>query len=558
MTYVITGGCCNDASCVDVCPVDCIHPGPAEPGFAAAEMLYIDPKSCIDCGACVDVCPVGAIVPDHALDEHSEVYRAVNAAFFAETTSGKLPAPSPPVVATVMTEARARQRHTLRVAVVGSGPAGCYAAEHLLNQTDLDVEVSMFERLPAPFGLVRYGVAPDHQTTKSVTRLFQRITRRDGFRLFLGCEIGDGFGVDELLAHHHAVIVASGASGDRRLGIPGEDLSGSHAARDLVAWYNGHPDSTDWAPDLSAERAVIVGNGNVALDLARMLVMPPEELRRTDVPTNVADQLGCSRLREVVVLGRRGSAQAAFTGPELHTLTRLAWVDVRIHNQQQHPGPPGTWKASLLHELAARPPRPGLPLITLRFDTAPVAILGGDRVESIRVARTEVGEGPDGGPVVRTTEDVEDLDCGLVLRSVGYRGMPFVGLPFDEARGTLPHRRGRVLTAPGGARMGGVYTAGWLKRGPSGVIGTNRACAVETVGALRADFDAGLLDEPPYNSKDLLDLVDARRPDWIDADGWSAVDRHEQLTGRAEGRPRTKLVARTEFRDVAGGRDLPA
>lgn len=551
MTHVITGGCCSDAACVDVCPVDCIHPGPNDSRFAGAEMLYIDPASCIDCGACVEVCPVGAIVPDYGLDRDDQVYREVNQAFFADRPPVKVPAVRPPVPVDVSEG----PRRSLRVAIVGSGPAGCYAAEHLLADPALDVEVSVFERLPAPYGLVRYGVAPDHQATKSVTQLFQRTLRSDRVRLFLGCEVGPDLLPEELLAHHHAVVVAAGAATDRRLDIRGEDLPGSHTARELVGWYNGHPDSEAWRVDLD-ERVVVVGNGNVALDVARMLVMPPQELRRTDAPAAVVRVLERSEVREVVVLGRRGPAEAAFTAPELHALARLPWVDVRV----QLDGavrPATTWKERQLQDLAGRSPRGGLPRITLRFNTAPVAVLGHDRVRALRVARTEVHPGPGGRPTAFPTADVEELACGVVLRSVGYRARPIAGLPFDGERGALPHVRGRVLAAPGDP-LRGFYATGWAKRGPSGVIGTNRACAAETVGALLSDFRAGLLPEPTGTPEELLDLVDLRQPGWFDAAGWSTVDRHEQLAGRAAGRPREKLTARSGFADVARRRVVPA
>lgn len=537
MAYVITQTCCNDASCVAVCPVNCIHPSPDEPGFASAEMLHIDPEVCIDCGACADACPVEAILPSDQLAPSQARFADMNAEYYRNHRSPDGWLPLTP------TQAPPRGRGTLRVAVVGAGPAACYAAQSLLERSD--VEVEMFDRLPTPFGLVRAGVAPDHPGTKSVTDSFEWSFRRDAFALHLDTEIGRDLTHDELLDHHHAVVYAVGASADRRLGIAGEDLPGSHAATEFVAWYNGHPDFADRTFDLSGERAVIVGNGNVALDVARILTMDVEELARTDIADHALDALRNSNIREVVLLGRRGPAQAAYSNPEFVAFADLHGVDVVIDEadldldpvsaRAAEEDPVVASKVRLAREYAQRPLRPGNRRIVFRFFAAPHELLGDEHVTGVRVARTELDT--TGGVVaVRPTGDLDDLPATLVLRSIGYRGVSIPGVPFDEVRGVVPHTEGRVET--------GVYVAGWIKRGPSGVIGTNKGCARETVAALLADFDSGALREPRGDRRALHKLLAERRPDRVDLDGWRAIDAAERKAGIAQGRPRVKITDR--------------
>lgn len=342
---------------------------------------------------------------------------------------------------------------------MGSGPSAFYAAEELLKRRDVEVTVSMFERLPVAGGLVRFGVAPDHQITKAVERVFARTAGRTGFRAFLGVEVGRDITVDELLEHHHAVIHASGASDDRKLGIPGEELPGSVAAREFVAWYNGHPEYADHTFDLSGRRAVVIGNGNVALDVARILTRDPERLVPGDIAEHALDALRHSALEEVVVLGRRGPDHAAFTTPELLALGSLPEVDVSVHDGYEAPGD-ASIKLQTIAEYARRIPQPGRRRITLRFHGAPIEVLGGRHVEGLRIAPYDkAGVG-------------EDLECSLVLRSVGHRGRPLPGLPFDAAQGTVPNVAGRVVDPAQDRRVPGVYVAGWIKRGPTGVIGT--------------------------------------------------------------------------------------
>ncbi|MCF8610152.1 FAD-dependent oxidoreductase [Gordonia sp. HY285] len=523
MAYVVTQNCCNDASCVPVCPVDCIHPAPGEPGYRTAEMLYIDPDTCIDCGACADVCPVEAIRPDDDLEGLDLRYLEVNADYYARSTetAADLPQPTMPDRISVT-----GTRLPLRVAVIGSGPSASYAADELLARRDIDIEVTMIERLPFTGGLVRYGVAPDHAKTKMVDRTFARTIRRAGATFYLDVEVGRDVSLDEVADHHHAVIVATGADEDRRLGIDGEDLPGVHSAREFVAWYNGHPDFANSWFDLSHERAVVVGNGNVALDVARILSAEVDDLRRTDIADHALDALAESAVREVVVLGRRGPDAAACTVPELLGLSEMSGADV-IVDGDVHVDSDATYKTRLLAEYASAVPHRSR-RITLRFHSAPLEIVGGDRVRAIRLAAQD--------------RAVNELDTGLVLRSIGYRGRPFGDLPFDERRGTIANVDGRVCEAGSERPVVGRYVTGWIKRGPSGVIGTNRQCARETVANLLVDYESNLLTDPSGSANIFDRLVRSRRPSAMTADDWFAVDRHERAAGRGQGRPRVKLL----------------
>lgn len=554
MAYVITQTCCNDASCVAVCPVNCIHPTPEEREFAQTEMLHIDPQTCIDCGACADACPVEAIFPEDRLTETQARFKDINADYYTahpmpENWNPLTPTPAPP-----------RGQETLRVAVVGAGPAACYAAQELLERSN--VEVEMFDRLPTPWGLVRSGVAPDHPGTKAVTESFEWSFRRDAFALHLDVEVGRDLDHDELLAHHHAVVYATGASADRSLGIPGEDLPGSHAATEFVAWYNGHPDYADRAFDLSGERAVLVGNGNVALDVARILTMDVDELARTDIADHALEALRRSNIREVVLLGRRGPAQAAYSNPEFLALGDLNGVDVVVDESELDLDPASAELAAadpavamrmrLAREYARREPRPGNKRIVFRYLVSPTEIEGTDRVAGLRAVRNELIPGDDGALVARPTEQALHLDAQLVLRSIGYRGVPLPGVPFDERRAIVPNEDGRVTGAGPG-----VYVTGWIKRGPSGVIGTNKACAKETVAALLADFDAGRLTRPAYGRRELEGLLGQRRPSRVGLSGWHEIDEAERAAGRAAGRPRVKLTDRARLTTTAAGRPRP-
>ena len=457
-----------------------------------------------------------------------------------------------------------KRSQPLRVAIVGSGPAGAYAAGHLLERAAA-VEVAMFDRLPTPWGLVRAGVAPDHQGTKRVTRTFEWNASSPGFDFHLNVDVGRDVSNDELLAHHHALVYAVGAPDSRHLGIPGEDLPGSHGATDFVAWYNGHPDHRHSAFDLSGERAVVVGNGNVALDVARILTMDVDRLRRTDIADHALEALAGSAIAEVVVLGRRGPAQAAFTTPELLALTHLPGVAVVVDPAEAEPDAlSAAWlesgaasygarlKARLIREIAANPPRVARRRIVLRLLGSPAAIVGDSRVEGIKVARNEIVN-TDRGLSARPTGETETIDAGLVLRSVGYRGLKVDGVPFDEQRATIMNHGGRVVEESG-AVVPGVYTTGWIKRGPTGVIGTNKQCALETVQALLEDHASGRLREPREDRAALRGLIAERQPAAIDRHGWAAINAHEVTAGGRAGRPRVKLTDVEEMVRVAGGR----
>ncbi|MDX2358338.1 FAD-dependent oxidoreductase [Dietzia sp. PP-33] len=510
MPHVVTQACCADASCVHACPVNCIHPTPDEPDFATAEMLYIDPDVCVDCGACVGACPVGAIVPDDRLAPTEQVFLDLNAVLSTPSRPYPPQAPVPPIRRLERGPGPAGE--PLRVAIVGAGPAALYAADELLRQPG--VEVTVFDRLPVPHGLARHGVAPDHLRTRSVTDLFALIEAQPGFAYRLGVEIGRDLAVDEVAAHHDAVIYATGASTDRPLEIPGTDRYGSMSATEVVSWYNAHPDHVDTAVPLDHERAVIVGNGNVALDVARILATPADALAGTDISPTALAALRDSRVREVVVLGRRGPAQAAFTLPELIGLASREDIDLRVEAPDGiDPGAESDRQRQLtlecLAEVAARPPRPDRPRIVLRFQTSPVEVLGDERVEGLRIARTEL-TAEDG--VVRAVPrpgSEEVLPAGLVLRSVGYRGVPVPGVPFDPATATIPNRAGRVLDNPGGIEVPGSYVVGWIKRGPRGFIGSNKTCARETVDALLADANAGRL-AAPRSAREFATLLSRR------------------------------------------------
>lgn len=443
---------------------------------------------------------------------------------------------------------------TLRVAVVGSGPAAFYAAAALLASDDPAVEVDMIERLPTPWGLVRLGVAPDHPQLKSVSRAFEKIAARSGFRFLGNVEVGRDVTHEELDALYDAVIYAVGSQTDRRLGIPGEDLPGSWAATELVAWYNGHPDYQQLELDLSHERAVVIGNGNVALDVARMLVLTQGELAPTDTTDSaIAAIVGCG-IREIVVLGRRGPVQAAWTSTELAELGELEGADVAVDPAELELDPESAAELAgasnvvqrnveILREYSLRPPAGKPRRIVLRFRTSPVAILGEERVEGVEVVRNHIE--PDGRGSVRAvpTEEREVISCGLVFRSVGYRGIGVPGVPFDEANGVIANVGGRVVDD--GEAVPGIYCAGWIKRGPTGVIGTNKKDATETVALLLEDARAGRL--PHRDGGTLDELLEDRGVEVVLYDGWERIDAVERGQGQAQGRPRVKLCSWDEL-----------
>ncbi|MGP8240724.1 MAG: FAD-dependent oxidoreductase [Solirubrobacteraceae bacterium] len=471
----------------------------------------------------------------------------------------------------------------IRIAVIGSGPAGFYAAGHLLKDSgagghSINFEVDMIERLPTPWGLVRSGVAPDHPKIKSVTRIYEKTAAHPRFRFFGNIVFGEHVSREELLAHYHAIVYATGTPVDRPLGIPGEDLPGSHAATDFVGWYNGHPDHTDLEVDLlSAERALVIGNGNVALDVARMLVLSPSELAPTDTADHALDVLAHSRVREVVVAGRRGPAQAAFTNPELRELADLSDADIIVDPDELEsalavPDPDAAEDATsrrnvdILRDYASRAPSGRPRRIVLRFLLSPTALLPGDsgHLGAVELVRNRLVPAPGGGLRAEPTDTRETIPCGLLFRAIGYRGIPLPDVPFDESAGTIPNDCGRVLDPASGLPLPGEYVVGWIKRGPSGVIGTNKKDAQQTVDAIFADLPtgdsapvAGVAASPPAHIPDTPDpaaievLLYERQPDLVPYDGWESIDRHERSLGESAGRPRVKLTSLDELLRVA-------
>ncbi|QXV99948.1 MULTISPECIES: FAD-dependent oxidoreductase [Rhodococcus] len=558
MTYVITQPCCNDASCVSVCPVNCIHPTPDEPEFLRTEMLFIDPATCIDCGACVEECPVEAILDDESLDEGQQRYLQINADYYTDhdVTAGLVvPGKNLPLI----------DGDQLNVAIVGAGPAAFYAAAELVKHPA--VRVNMFDRLPTPYGLVRAGVAPDHPSTKQVEKTFASVASKKSFEYFLNVEVGRHVSADELRERYGAVIYAHGASADKRLGIVGEDRSGSIAATDFVAWYNGHPDYADRQFDLSGSRAVVVGNGNVALDVARILLTNPDLLGTTDIADHALEALRESQIQEVVIMARRGIAQAAYTVGEFLAMGDLPGVDVIIAPDELVLDPAnaqarldGTLdstiatKLRIAEEFAARMPTPRAKRVVFRYLVSPVAIDGADdRTDAVRCVRNEFSEVSGSSASVAATGEEFDLPATLVMRAIGYTGLPLDGVPFDDVTGVVPNVEGRVVGTARGDVVPGVYVTGWIKRGATGGIGRNRMCGEETARAVVADLRAGALPEPSKSPADIVDLVSGRGANPVDGAGWKKIDAVERAAGTETGRRRVKLIRIDEMASVARG-----
>jgi ferredoxin--NADP+ reductase len=454
-----------------------------------------------------------------------------------------------------------------RVAIVGAGPAGFYTADQLLAQ---GFEVDLLDLLPTPYGLVRAGVAPDHPKIKSVTRVYDKTAARDGFRFFGGIAVGEDVSRADLLARYHAVVYAVGTASDNRLGIPGEDRPGSYAATRFVAWYNGHPHARDEHFDLSATRAVVVGNGNVAIDIARMLVLDPDELATTDTADHALAALAAAQVEEVVLLGRRGPAQAAFTNPELRELGELsratpvvdpAELELDDHSRawlENGADPTARRNYELLRAYSERPLGDASHRITMRFLRSPVELLGpgeDGHVTAVRIVHNRIEPGADGSLRAVPTDREEVIPCGLVIRSIGYRGTPLGDVPFDR-RGVIRNDGGRVCGEDGEPHAG-EYCVGWIKRGPSGVIGTNKKDAADTVARIVEDAAAGRLPEPPDADAEATGgWLRASSPAVVEWDGWQAIDEHERSLGELAGRPRVKLVSVDEL--VAASRRTPA
>ncbi len=453
------------------------------------------------------------------------------------------------------------QGETHRVAIVGAGPAGFFAAEALLGW-DTPVAIDVLNDLPAPYGLVRDGVAPDHQAIKSVARRFEKLLGRSEVRYFGNTRLGADVTVDDLRARYDQIVYAFGAQSERRLGIPGEDLAGSHAALRFVGWYNGHPGHRDEAFDLGCERVVVVGNGNVALDVARILVLSRDRLAATDVADHALAALVRSRVRSVAVLGRRGPVQASFTNPELREFGRLDGVSARARGDDFALDPDS---AALLEGSARRSrnlatlksyvgtsPRPGDRVVEFRFLLSPLEILSSNgRVSGVRVERNRLVRRKGGALVAEGTGETETIPCGMAIRSVGYRGAPVPGVPFDEKRGVVCNLDGRVRASDGDVAPG-EYVVGWAKRGPSGVIGTNKADSAATVAKMAEDREAGVVAGAGERADDLARLLARRRRRWVDCAGWQRLQATETKRGEAEGRPRVKLCSVPEMLEAAG------
>ena len=550
MPHVITQSCCSDASCVYACPVNCIHPSPDEPGFATAEMLYIDPVSCVDCGACVSACPVGAIVPQAKLRPEQLPFVSLNAAFYPDRPAGERVPPTSKLAPVIdAPKVDARESDPLTVAIVGSGPAAMYAADELLTQSG--VRVNVFERLPTPYGLVRAGVAPDHQNTKRVTRLFDEVSRSPGFTFYLNVEVGSDVSHSELLAHHHAVVYAVGAPNDRRLDVDGMGLPGTGTATEMVAWINGHPEYTDLPVTLEHERVVLVGNGNVALDVARILTTDPDALARTDIADHALAALRQSKVNEVVIAARRGPAQSAFTLPELIGLTSTCDVVLDATDQALVQADLATAedplirnKLEVLSKLGDASVPATRPQIRLAYRLTPARILGTALVSGIDFT-------------VTGSDRICHLDAGLVLTSIGYRGKAIRDLPFDDVAAVIPNDGGRVIDPQTAQPVPGSYVAGWIKRGPNGFIGTNKSCAAETVRSVVDDYNAGLLTGPRTRPDALAKLVRSRRPDVVNAAGWRAIDEAEIKRGGGR-RPRDKFTSVADMLAVAAAAPTPS
>jgi ferredoxin/flavodoxin---NADP+ reductase len=467
--------------------------------------------------------------------------------------------------------------YPIRIAVIGSGPAGFYAAGHLLKDSAGLVEVDMLERLPTPWGLVRSGVAPDHPKIKSVTRVYEKTAEHPRFRFFGNVNFGEHVSREDLLAHYHAIVYATGSPVDRALGIPGEDLPGAHPATEFVGWYNGHPDYTDLELDLvCSERAVVIGNGNVALDVARMLCLTHAELAGTDIADHALEVLENSRISEIVVVGRRGPAQTSFTNPELLELGELSDADVIVEQAELERAlavPDANAEADaisrrnveILRSYAARRPTGHRKRIVLRFLLSPAALTAEEhgRVGAVECVRNELHPDNEGTLRARASSERETIPAGLVFRAIGYRGVPLPGVPFDERAGTIPNIGGRVTDPATGAALRGEYVVGWIKRGPTGVIGTNKKDAQETVSAILGDLNGAgddterLRQSGRGDPQSVEDLLLARQPALVRYEGWSEIDRHERALGAAAGRPRVKLTRIEEMLRVAAA-ETPA
>ena len=459
------------------------------------------------------------------------------------------------------------EQHPLRVAIIGAGPTGFYAAEHLFKQKNLVIEVDLYDRLPTPFGLVRGGVAPDHQKIKSVTKAYDRTAANPRFRFYGYVEFGSDVTLEDLKKYYHQILFSTGAQTDRNLGIPGEDLKGSHAATEFVAWYNGHPDYRDREFDLSKESAAVIGVGNVAVDVARILCRTPEELAETDIADYAEEALRASRIKDVYMIGRRGPAQAAFTNPEIKEMGEMPGADVVILPEEaeldelskkwleREGDKTARRNVEIVQEYARRKPTGKPRRLHIRFLESPVELIGNDagEIETMRIVHNELYVDEKKSLRPRATDRFEDLPIGLVFRSVGYRGVPLPGVPFHEKWGVILNEKGRVIDPDTKRPVTGLYAAGWIKRGPSGVIGTNKPDALETVECMMEDLAEGLTFHPSETQASAVEkLIRERKPNFVSWTDWQRLDEIEVRRGKQEGRPRVKFTKVEEMHEALG------
>ncbi len=445
----------------------------------------------------------------------------------------------------------------LRVAVIGSGPAGFYTYSNLMKHTDIHVELDMIDRLPTPFGLVRAGVAPDHQKYKSVTKVYDKSAQASNFRFYGAVEYGSHLNLDDLTSHYHQIVFATGAQTDRQLGIPGEHLTGSYAATDFVGWYNGHPDYSDMRFDLSHESVAVIGLGNVALDIARLLCKTEEELRATDMADHAVEAIARSAVRNVYILGRRGPAQAAFSSPEVQEVGQLTDANVHIRSEElalddisrqdlaSNPDRRVEKNLAILAELDTGNSPGKNKDLSLRFLVSPTEILGDSQghVRAIRLTRNRVAMSESGRIIAEPTDVTEMLDLGLVFRSVGYQGVPLADVPFDDYNAVIRNNEGRVVTEEG-EHLPGLYCTGWIKRGPTGVIGTNKTDAQETVKHMVQDLKDGRILSPGQQQIDqAAQLIRDRQPRFVSYKDWGIINQKELDRGIAATRPRVKFTS---------------
>lgn len=543
MAYVVTQACTDikHTSCVDVCPVDAFREGP--------EMLYIDPQACIECNACLTECPERAIYPESAVPADLQHFIALN-----HQQAQRYPVIRESIQQAAQTSAQSALAG--RFAVVGSGPSGFYAAEALLKHMPA-ARVDIFERLPTPFGLVRYGVAPDHPRIKSVSAGFERIAESPQVRFFGNVAIGRDLSTSELRDHYHGVIYATGGSKSRALAIPGADLDNIYGAAEFVGWYNGHPDHQQLAPQLDCRRALVIGMGNVALDIARMLVLPHDDLAQTDIADPALLALRDSHIDEVCLLARRGPMQAAFTPKELEQLLTLAGVELVIDPADLQLDADAEAQLALPHfsevaqnmtlmrKITERPQRSGAGIkrIRLMFCSSPVEITAAGDHHQVRVVRNRLQRDERGQLHAVATDHTDTLTAGLIINATGYEGEALPGLPFDSQRGVIQHRNSRIEDEDADARQ---YVTGWIKRGASGVIGSNKHCAADTVAQLLDALPATLTPV----TVDIEQVLKDRSVTFVSFADWRLLDQYEQEQGRQQGRPRRKEIDVTRMLDI--------